>query len=261
MGHGDGQVVSEKLDGYETEVAKLKEEFADVFVDRPGFCNWLQHKIETGDAKPVRRGPYRLSEKKRANLRKQIREMLEEDIIVPSTSEWSSPVVMVEKKDQSYRFAVDYRALNAVTKASNYPIPTIDSILHSMHDSKFCSTLDLKSGFWQAAIHSDDEPKTAFVCEEGVYQFKRLPFGLRNASQNFQNLLDVVLAQAPNDQFSRRYFPYIDDIVVHSPTVREHFADLHGVLWCLRRAGLTVNPEKCSILYTRVRFLGYIIDY
>ena len=95
--------------------------------------------------------------------------MLEQDIIRPSNSEWCSPVVMVGKADGSYRLAVDYRKLNSVTKPSNYPIPTIESILHSMHDSKVFSTLDLKAGFWQSAISVDDQPKTAFVCEEGVF--------------------------------------------------------------------------------------------
>ncbi|PIK60423.1 hypothetical protein BSL78_02659, partial [Apostichopus japonicus] len=100
-------------------------------------------------------------------------------------------------------------------------------------EERFFSTLDLKSGFWQAAIHPDDQPKTAFVCEEGVYQFKRLPFGLKNASKYFQNLLDVVF-QSLEGSTSNNYYPYIDDIVVHSSTIQEHFEDLHKVLECLK---------------------------
>ncbi|PIK45512.1 Retrovirus-related Pol polyprotein from transposon [Apostichopus japonicus] len=94
--------------------------------------------------------------------------MLEQDIIIPSVSEWCSPVVMVDKPDGTYRMAVDYRALNAVTKSSNYPIPSIDSILYSMCNSRVFSTLDLKSGFWQAAIHPDDQPKT-LLCVKRVF--------------------------------------------------------------------------------------------
>ncbi|PIK46460.1 Transposon Ty3-G Gag-Pol polyprotein [Apostichopus japonicus] len=97
-------------------------------------------------------------------LKEQISQMLQLGIIVPSTSEWASPVVMVEKKDGNYRLAINYRADNAVTKQSNYPIPLIQSILHFMYDSQVFSTFDLKSGFWQSAIHPDDQQKTAFVC-------------------------------------------------------------------------------------------------
>ncbi|PIK53038.1 Retrovirus-related Pol polyprotein from transposon [Apostichopus japonicus] len=170
--------------------------------------------------------------------------MIELDIITPSDSNWISPVVVFEKPDSTYRLAIDYRALNTVTKPSCYPIPTIDSILHSMHNSKVISTLDLKSGFWQSAVHPDDQPKTAFVCE-GVIQFKRLPFVLRNASPNFQNLLEIVFKPL-SDNSCRQYYPYIDNIVIHSPTIDDHFRALDAVFCCLREAGLTINPSKCN---------------
>ncbi|PIK40689.1 hypothetical protein BSL78_22444 [Apostichopus japonicus] len=149
-------------------------------------------------------------------LKEQISQMLQLGIIVPSTSEWASPVVMVEKKDGTYRLAIDYRAVNAVTKQSNYPIPIIETILHSCIVTKVLLLLILSLNFWQSAIHPDDQHKTAFVCEEGLFEFTRLPFGLRNASQQFHNLLDIVFQSFNKDVSRRSYYPYIDDIVIHS---------------------------------------------
>ena len=167
---------------------------------------------------------------------------------------------MVPKKDGTYRLAVDYRGLNAITKPSNYPIPTIDGILYSLNGSKVFSTLDLKSGFWQAALRPEDQCKTAFACEEGVFEFKTLPFGLRNASQNFQNLVDVVLKPLKQNNTRQYFYPYIDDIVIHSTDVQTHFQDLKNVLDCLLKAGLTVNPAKCHFLYSKIKFLGYVVS-
>ena len=122
-----------KITGYDTEIDHLVHEFEEIFNDKPGYCDWLKHEIDTGDAKPVRKGPYKLSPSKRKDLQRQITDMLDWGVIVPSTSEWCSPVIMVPKQDGSYRLAVDYRGVNVVTKPSNYPIPTIESILYSMN--------------------------------------------------------------------------------------------------------------------------------
>lgn len=249
-----------KIGGFDDQIDKLLSEYKDVFCNKPGYCNLLQHRIDTGDAAPIRKSPYKVSPKKRVSLESQITEMLEWGVIVPSSSEWCSPIVMVPKKDGTYRLAVDYRGLNAVTKPSNYPIPTIDGILYSLNGSKVFSTLDLKSGFWQAALRPEDQCKTAFACEEGVFEFKTLPFGLRNASQNFQNLVDVVLKPLKQNDTRQYFYPYIDDIVIHSTDVQTHFQDLKNVLGCLQKAGLTVNPSKCHFLYSKVKFLGYVVS-
>lgn len=135
------KAVSLPILGYEYQFDKLMCEFNHVYCSRPG---WLKHRIETGSAKPVRKGPYKMSPSRRESLKVQIEEMLEMCIIEPSTSEWSSLVVMVPKQDGTC-LEIDYRSLNAVTKPSNYPIPTIDSILYSMKQSKVYSTIDLKS--------------------------------------------------------------------------------------------------------------------
>ena len=140
--------VSENIEGYNEHVAELMDEYSDVFVDKPGYCDWLKHRIDTVDAKPIRHPPYRMSPVERASLSQQVDDMLRQGVIERSNSAWARPVVMVPKKNGTSRLAVEYRSVNAVTKSSNYPIPSIDSILHSLYGSCVFSTLDVKSGFW-----------------------------------------------------------------------------------------------------------------
>ena len=118
------------------------------FVDKRGYCHWLKHRIDTVDAEPIRLPPYRMSPVKRASLSQQVDDMLRQALIQRSNSAWASPVAMVPGKDRTFRLAIDYKFVNAVTKSSNYPIPSIDSILHSLYGSCVFSTLDVKSGFW-----------------------------------------------------------------------------------------------------------------
>ncbi|PIK54937.1 hypothetical protein BSL78_08146 [Apostichopus japonicus] len=252
-------VVCGKIEGYDNQVKELVEVYADVFVDSPGFCDWLPHRIDTGDANPVRRRQYKLSPSKRAMLKEQISQMLQLGIIVPSTSEWASPVVMVEKKDGTYRLAIDYRAVNAVTKQSNYPIPIIETILHSMYDSKVFSTFDLSLDFGSLPSIRMTSIKLPLFVKRDCLSLEGY-HGLRNASQQFQNLVDIVFQSLNKDASRRSYYPYIDDIVIHSANLIDHLKDLRCALDCLRKAGLTVNPAKCHMLCSQVKFLGYIVD-
>ena len=119
--------------------------------------------------------------------------MQEANVIRPSSSPWSSPIVLVRKKDGSLRFCVDYRKLNSVTKADTFPLPRMDDILDQLGGYKFFSTLDLKSEYWQIRVHPDSQEKTAFATHQGLYQFKVMPFGLINASTVFQRLMQQVL--------------------------------------------------------------------
>jgi hypothetical protein len=153
----------------------------------------VQHVIDTGDAKPVTRPPYKMSPLELDELQKQLKELLSLGLIQPSTSPWGAPVLFVKKKNGSMRMCIDYRALNKVTLRNKYPLPHIDECLERFQGASHFTTLDLVSGYHQIQIQPSDVPKTAFSTRYGHYEFLVLPFGLTNAPPTFQNLMNDVL--------------------------------------------------------------------
>ena len=127
-------------------------------------------------------------------MKKLLDDMLRKEIVTPSQSPWASPVVLVRKKDGSTRFCVDYRKVNAVTRKDAYPLPRIDTTLDTLAGSKWFSTLDLLSGYWQVEVDPTDPEKTAFCMPTGLFECKVMPFGLCNAPATFQRLMDMILA-------------------------------------------------------------------
>jgi hypothetical protein len=245
-----------------TLLSELRDAFATKTYEM-GFTNLVEHHINTGEAAPVHSKPYRVSQKERDVIQAQVQEMLEHDILRPSKSRWSSPVVLVKKKDNSYRFCVDYRKLNAVAKRDVYPLPVIDDILSYLGGAKYFSTLDLYSGYWQMGVASDSKEKTAFVCpdglyefEDGLYEFEVMPFGLTNAPASFQHLADTVFC----DLKWKEVLIYLDDIVVFSNTFDEHLKRLRNVLTRLRQANLTLKPSKYFFVHFKVSLLGYVVS-
>ena len=172
-------------------------DYADVFVGDAGDLgktDELQHTINTGCALPVRQAARCLPATQRVEVRKLLKEMEEKRIIRPSKRSWASPVVLVKKKDGSIRFCVDYRKLNLVTHKDAYPLPRIDDILQSLSGSRWFSTIDLLSGYWQVDIAENDKEKTAFITHDGLFEFNVMPFGLCNAPATFQTLMNLILS-------------------------------------------------------------------
>lgn len=185
--------------------------------------------------------------------------MQEAGVIQPSNSPWASPIVLVRKKDGTYRFCVDYRELNAVTTPDSYPLPRIDDLLDQLGDMKFFSTLDLASGYWQVLVHPDSRAKTAFVTPHGLHEFRVMPFGLTNAPAVFQRLMQRVLMDL-NPQDGQGFVTvYIDDILIYSRTLEEHLSHLKAVMSRLIKAGLKLKPSKCLFIREEVNYLGHVI--
>jgi len=182
--------------------------------------------------------------------------MLKEDVIEPSAGPWASPVVLVKKKDDTWRFCVDFRRLNAVTKKDVYPLPRIDDALDALHDASWFTSLDLKSGYWQISVDEQDREKTAFITPDGLFQFKVMPFGLCNAPATFERLIDTLLRGLK----WHTCLCYLDDIVVFSKTFKEHVERLREVLSVLASAGLLLNFKKCHLGARQIKVLGHLVD-
>ena len=172
-------------------------------------------KIDTGNHPPIKIRSYRTPLKKRRVVDRAIDDMLGANIIRRSKSPWSFPIVVVDKKDGTKRFCVDFRQLNKVTKSNSWPLPLTDDLLDQLGDASYFTSLDLKSGYWQVLMSEEDREKTAFVCHRGLFEFNVMPFGLCNAPQIFSELMSVVLQGL--DSFA---LAYLDDILIFSRPLR-----------------------------------------
>ena len=215
-----------------------------------------EHRIDTGDALPVALPLRRVAWVERDVIQKEVQKMKEQNIIVDSDSPWSSPPVLVKKKDGTVRFCIDYRKLNEVTVADKYLLPRIGDVLDELGRGVFFSVIDLKAGYWQIPMRKGDAEKTAFRTADGHYQFTVMPFGLRNAPATFQRMMDVVFSGIK----WKGLMVYMDDIVIYSATAREHIRIIDQVLQKLMGAGLKINPAKTTLVAHEVKYLGHVIS-
>lgn len=258
------QLRLEHLNDEEREsIVDLCLKFSDIFYlegDSLTFTNEIKHAIDTNNAKPVFTKSYRYPQIHKEEVKRQITEMLNQGIIQPSISPWSSPVWVVPKKidasgKQKWRVVIDYRKLNELTINDKYPLPNISDLLDQLGKCEYFTTLDLASGFHQIEIDKKDIQKTAFSVENGHYEFVRMPFGLKNAPSTFQRVMDNILLGIQNE----RCLVYMDDIIIYSPTIHEHISRLTEVFKRLRKANLKIQPDKCEFLRKEVAYLGHLI--
>ena len=233
--------------------------YADVMASSTsdlGQTGRIRHHIDTGDTPPIRQPVCRISPHRLEEVRELVNQMLDHGVVEPSSSPWASPVVLVQKKDGSTRFSVDYRKLNQVTRKDAYPLPLIDMTLDTLHGSMWFTTLDLLSGYWQVKLDEADKDKTAFYTTEGLFQFRVMPFGLCNAPASFQRLMDLVLSGL---QWSQGLV-YLDDIIVLGRSFEEHIKNLDLVFQRLRQSRLRLKPSKCAFFRKEVQYLGHVIS-
>jgi len=211
------------------EISKVLQDFADVFQEPKEFPpqREVDHPIVLLDnTKVVNQRPYRLPFHQKNALEELIKHMLASQMIRPSLSPYSSPVILVKKKDGTWRLCVDYRQLNSNTVKNKYPIPIIEDLLDELHGAKLFSKIDLRSGYHQIRMKEKDIQKTVFSTHLGHFEYVVMPFGLTNAPATFQSLMNSVLAQ-----YLRKFaLVFFDDILIYSSTLHDHVDHLRSVL-------------------------------
>ncbi|KAE8240471.1 hypothetical protein A4X13_0g7791 [Tilletia indica] len=234
-------------------VALLRQHRAAFALDgRPGQVDDANMEIRLQpDSTLHSEAPRRAGPDKRAAMDAAIDQLLDWDVIEPSNSPVSFPVVMV-KQHSKWRFCVDYRKLNTTTVPDRYPLPTIDAIFHTLCGKKLFSSLDAIRGYHQLGIQASDRWKTAFICHRGLFQYKRIPFGLRNAPAFFQRFMDKILGPLRWNQA----VVYIDDAVVATDTMEEHLDALRQLFDSAEAVGLKFSPSKCTFAVPSLTLLG-----
>ena len=225
------------------EMKNLLGDFPSLFGDAPATGVGAQHDILLeGGTVPVRLPPHRMGSEKRIELRRQIDELLTLGLIKPSSSPWAAPVVMVPKPDGTSRLCTDYRGLNRVTVPDSLPLPRIDDLVDDVGVASYISTLDLLSGYYQVPLTEEAKPLSAFVTPHGLYHWEVMPFGLRNSPATFQRLMNKLVAPLPG------VAAYLDDIVIWGSSWEEHLERLQAVFEVLRKANLTINLKKTTLI-------------
>ena len=235
------------------DMKKILSEYNHLFPDIPTRTNQLHHDVDIGNAQPIKQHSYRLNPEKAKYLQKEIQYLLENDLIEPSKSNWSSPCILVPKPDGSYRLCTDYRKVNTVTKTDTYPIPRIDDCIDKIGNARYVSKFDLLKGFWQVPLTERAKEISAFVTPDGLFQYKVMPFGMKNSPATFQRLINQVISGLTGCD------AYIDDVIVYSETWSEHVEIMCKLFEKLSDAKLTVNLCKCEFGKATVTFLGHVV--
>ncbi len=214
------------------------------------------HKILLKENSPfVNLKNYRMDSRKLEIVKKHTVKLLNEGKIEESNSIWNSPILIVPKKNGDTRMYIDFRKINEYTISESCPPPVIEECLDALSGSLYFSTLDLESGYHQVYLDKKSRPLTAFTTPMGKFQYKTMPFELKNAPSHFQNLMYVVLQKFIN----KTCIVYMDDIIVFSKNIDTHYKDLRAILLELAQSGLILNFEKCKFVLNEVNFLGFII--
>ncbi|TMW97052.1 hypothetical protein EJD97_006303, partial [Solanum chilense] len=200
--------------------------------------------------------PYRMAPKELVELRKQLNELLDAELIQPSKAPYGALVLFQKKQDGTMRMCIDYRELNKTTINNKYPTPLVQDLMKRLSKACWFTKLDLRAGYWLARIAEGDEPKTTCVTRYGSSEFLLMPLGQTNAPATFCNLMNNVLF----DYLDDFVVVYLDDIVIYSRTLEEHVNHLSLVLSQLKKYTLYVTMEKCEFAQQEIKFLGHLVS-
>lgn len=226
--------------------------------DELGCTDATEMNIKLMSDKPVYHRPYRLSLPELQVVRDKVRDLLRAGIIRESDSEYASPVVLVKKKNGDMRLCVDYRALNAVTIKDRYPLPLIEDELSKLAGKTIFTSCDISQSYHQIPIAADSINKTAFITQDGQYEYLRVPFGLANSPAVFQRMIHKVLAKINNGR--DHILTFMDDILLPSESIGRGLELLELLLSTLEEANLKLNISKCSFLKEELNYLGHKVS-
>ena len=235
------------------ELAEVITQYREVFSDVPSKTNLIEHDVDVGDSAPIKQHPYRVSPMKKELLDKEVQYMLENDIIEESQSNWSSPCILVPKHDGGFRFCTDFRKVNDKTKSDSFPIPRIADCIDQIGNAKFVSTFDMLKGYWQVPLTQRAREISAFVTPSGLYQYKVMPFGMKNAPATFQRMVNKLVRDIDGCE------GYIDDVVIFSDNWSDHIRQIKCFFQIMREAKLTINLMKSEFGKATVKYLGHIV--
>ena len=237
----------------QSDVSQLLNEFSNVLKPiqfHDSFSSEVEHFIDTGSSRPVFSRPRQLRPELLAVAKEEFKKLMQQGIIRPSNSSWSSPLHMVKKADDTWRPCGDYRALNSATTPDRYPVPHIQHLLQRFHGCSVFTKIDLVKAYHQIPVKESDICKTAITTPFGLFEYLRMPFGLRNASQTFQRHMDTIFRDLPF------VCVYIDDILIASSSHDQHMAHLRQVLQSLSKHNLKISAKKSVFAAAEVSFLG-----
>ena len=231
------------------------DEFQDVFSDSPGYCDAVEHEIHvTPDFKPRMTRAYRVPDTLKQEIERQVDELLKLGFITPSKSPMASGVVCVVKPDKTIRMACDYRYVNAYTIGDAFPMPNLSDVMLRVGKGNFITVTDAKCGYWQLNVRREHRWLTAFATHHGLWEWSRLPFGLKGAGNTFVRAVQTILQPIRDHSDS-----YVDDMATFSDDFQSHLVHFRRFLEVMRKAGLTLSIKKCSFAQQEVKYLGHII--
>jgi len=218
----------------------------------------IDHTISLKEGiEPVNVQPYRYAYFQKAKIEKKVQEMLNSGLIRPSTSPFSSLVLLVKKKDGSWRFCTDYRSLNVVTIKDRFPIPTVEDMLDELHGAAYFTKLDLRAGYHQVRVQPSDIHKTAFRTHNGHYEYLVMPFGLSNAPSTFQAIMNAIF----RPHLRKFILVFFDDILIYSPTWEMHLHHVTQTLDILKQQQFYLKASKCAFGKQELEYLGHIVSH